>query len=83
MSCRSEALVLAVGLLLLSGGLNGLPMEWVGPAVAIGLGVVIAVAARPARPPSERGQDELPSTAGEPWERSALLTANLRCRLAG
>jgi hypothetical protein len=72
LSFGAGLLVLAVGLLLLSGGLNGLPMEWVGPAVAIGLGVVIAVAARPARParpprpPSEPGQDELPSTAGEP-----------------
>ena len=44
-------LVLALGLLLLSGGVGDIPMEWVGPAVAIGLGVVIVVAARPNRAP--------------------------------
>lgn len=45
--------VLGLGLLLLSGGVGDLPMEWVGPAVAIGLGVLIVVAARPARDESE------------------------------
>jgi hypothetical protein len=45
--------VLALGLVLLSGGVGDLPMEWVGPAVAIGLGVLIVVAAR-----SNRDQDE-------------------------
>jgi hypothetical protein len=42
----------AVGLLLLSGGpalSNNLPMEWVGPLVAIGLGTVLFFAARPER----------------------------------
>jgi hypothetical protein len=38
--------VLALGLVLLSGGVGDLPMEWVGPVVAIGLGVMILVAAR-------------------------------------
>jgi hypothetical protein len=52
-------LVLALGLLLLSGGLHGLRMEWVGPVVAIGLGVMIAVAARPSRA-SHHGPDGLP-----------------------
>jgi len=40
----------AVGLLLLSGGPalgHNLPMQWVGPMVAIGLGVVLFLAARP------------------------------------
>jgi hypothetical protein len=46
-------LVLGLGLLLLSGGLGDIPMEWVGPAVAIGLGVVIVVAARPNRAPDD------------------------------
>ena len=41
----------ATGLLLLSGGIGAIPMEWAGPAVAIGLGVMILVAARPERHP--------------------------------
>jgi hypothetical protein len=45
--------VLGLGLLLLSGGIGDLPMEWVGPVVAIGLGVLIVVAARPERVASE------------------------------
>jgi len=45
--------VLGVGLLLLSGGLSGLAMESVGPAVAIGLGVLILVAARPQSEPKD------------------------------
>ncbi len=44
---------LALGLVLLSGGVGDLPMEWVGPAVAIGLGVLIVVAARSNRNPDE------------------------------
>jgi len=48
-------LVLGLGLLLLSGGLGGLALEWVGPAVAIGLGVLIIFAARPERRPDEGG----------------------------
>ena len=42
----SGLLVLAVGLVLLSGTLDQIPLEWVGPTAAIGLGVVIAIAAR-------------------------------------
>jgi hypothetical protein len=53
LSLITGLLVLALGLLLLSGGLSGLRMEWAGPAVAIGSGVVILVAARPERGPSE------------------------------
>jgi TRAP-type C4-dicarboxylate transport system permease small subunit len=49
--------VLAVGLLLLSGGLDQVPMEWVGPAVAIGLGALILFAARPVREASDPGPD--------------------------
>lgn len=45
--------VLVLGLVLLSGGVGDLPMEWVGPAVAIGLGVLIVVAARSNRNPDE------------------------------
>jgi hypothetical protein len=38
---------------LLSGGVSDVPMEWVGPAVAIGLGVLILVAARPQSEPKD------------------------------
>jgi hypothetical protein len=48
-------MTLGLGLLLLSGGLGDVPMEWVGPAVAIGIGILIVVAARPGR-----NQDEDP-----------------------
>ncbi|MEP7082158.1 MAG: hypothetical protein ABI841_04175 [Chloroflexota bacterium] len=47
------ALFVMVGLLLLGGGADGLPMQWVGPLVAVLLGVVILFAARPRRPPAE------------------------------
>jgi hypothetical protein len=40
-------LFLVAGLLLLTGGVDGLQMQWVGPLVALGLGVVILIAARP------------------------------------
>lgn len=46
-------LALAVGLVLLTGGIGDLPMQWLGPAVAIGIGVVILVAARPGRASDE------------------------------
>jgi hypothetical protein len=42
----------AAGLLLLGGGptlVDRLPMAWVGPIVAIGLGVILLLAARPER----------------------------------
>ncbi len=47
LSLVSGLLILALGLLLLSGGLGGLQLEWVGPLIAIGLGLLVAVAARP------------------------------------
>lgn len=46
--------VLGLGLVLLSGGVGDMPMEWVGPAVAIGLGALILFAARPAREASDQ-----------------------------
>lgn len=49
LSFISGLLVLTVGLLLLSGNLDQVPMEWLGPVAAIGLGLVIAIAARPGR----------------------------------
>ncbi len=49
--------MLSLGLALLSGGLGDLPLEWVGPAVAIGLGALILFAARPTRQPSEQDPD--------------------------
>jgi TRAP-type C4-dicarboxylate transport system permease small subunit len=42
-------LTLGLGLLLLTGGVGHVPMEWVGPAVAIGVGLLIVVAALPDR----------------------------------
>ena len=45
--------LLGLGLLLLSGGVGDIRMEWVGPAVAIGLGAMILLAARPKRAPDE------------------------------
>jgi len=48
-SLLAGLMTLGLGLLLLSGGLGDVPMEWVGPAVAIGLGLLIVVAARPGR----------------------------------
>ena len=46
-------LVATLGLLLLSGNLGQVPMQWVGPLAAIGLGVVIAGAAYSGRRSSE------------------------------
>jgi hypothetical protein len=42
-------LVLAVGLVLLSGSLDQVPLQWAGPMAAIALGVVIAIAAASSR----------------------------------
>lgn len=48
---RSSSGFLTVGLLLLNGGTDGIPLDWAGPLVALGLGAVIATtAARPRRP---------------------------------
>jgi hypothetical protein len=49
-SLLAGLMTLGLGLLLLSGGLDDVPMEWVGPTVAIGIGIMIVVAARPRRP---------------------------------
>ena len=48
-SLLAGMMTLGLGLLLLSGGLSEVPMEWVGPAVAIGIGLMIVVASRPSR----------------------------------
>ena len=58
-SLLSGLLTLGLGLLLLSGGVSQVPMEWVGPAVAIGLGLLIVVAGRPSRDATE---DPVPTT---------------------
>ena len=50
-------MVLGLGLVLLSRGVDDLPMEWVGPAVAIGLGALILFAARPTREASDQEPD--------------------------
>jgi uncharacterized membrane protein len=52
-SLVAGSVVLGIGLLLISGGIASLKMEWVGPVVAIGLGVVIIFAARPNRESSD------------------------------
>jgi hypothetical protein len=52
-SLLAGLLTLVLGLLLLSGGVSDVPMEWVGPAVAIGVGLLIVVAARPSRVETE------------------------------
>lgn len=57
LSLVAGSLILAVGLVLLSGGVSDVPMEWVGPAVAIGLGAVIIFAARPAREASDHDSE--------------------------
>jgi len=49
--------VLGLGLVLLTGGVGDIPLEWVGPAVAIGLGALILFAARPVREASENAPD--------------------------
>ena len=54
-------MVLGLGLVLLSGGVGDIPMEWVGPAVAIGLGALILYAARPSR----EATDQQPDAADE------------------
>ena len=46
-------IALAFGLLLLTGGIGDLPMEWVGPVVAIGIGLVILFAALPRGEPDQ------------------------------
>jgi hypothetical protein len=60
-------LFVAAGLLLLSGGPtlgHNLPMEWVGPLVAIGLGAVLFLAARPERgKPHDNDADPEPESA--------------------
>lgn len=48
---------LGLGLVLLAGGVRDIRLEWVGPAVAIGVGAIILVAARPARKASDQEPD--------------------------
>jgi hypothetical protein len=58
LSLASGLIVVALGLLLLTGSIGDVPLEWVGPAVAIGLGVLILFAALPRREPSEGAPEE-------------------------
>jgi hypothetical protein len=48
--------VLGLGLLLLTGGVGDLALNWVGPGVAIGLGLLIVAAARSNRGSSDDAQ---------------------------
>jgi hypothetical protein len=62
------ALFLIVGVMLLSGTPNADAMQWLGPAAAIGLGVLILVATVPRRradAADEAAEDEPMSDAGE------------------
>ena len=43
-------LFVAVGLILLSGGIDALAFEWVGPVAAILLGALLIIVARSSRP---------------------------------
>jgi uncharacterized membrane-anchored protein len=61
LSLLAGLLALGFGLLLLTGDIGDLPMEWVGPAVAIGLGALILFAARPKR----EARDEEPASVDE------------------
>jgi hypothetical protein len=61
LSLLTGLLALGFGLVLLTGGIGDLRMEWVGPALAIGIGALILFAARPAREASE----EEPASAEE------------------
>jgi hypothetical protein len=55
--------VLGGALLLLTGGLGDVSLRWAGPSVAILLGILIVVAARPERPAKvESSVDESPAT---------------------
>lgn len=53
LSLLAGLLALGFGLVLLTGGIGDVPMKWVGPAVAIGLGALILFAARPSRASDE------------------------------
>ena len=57
LSLVAGLMVLGLGLLLLLGGVGDVPMEWVGPMVAIGLGAVIIFAARPTREATDQEPD--------------------------
>jgi hypothetical protein len=52
------SIFVAAGLVLLTGQSNAVPMEWVGPVVAVGLGLLIVYAARPRRPTEARDEPE-------------------------
>jgi len=47
------AIFVVAGLLLLTGGIEGIQMQWVGPVVAVIIGLVILFAVRPRRSPIE------------------------------
>lgn len=57
LSLVAGLLVLGLGLVLLSGGVGDVPTEWVGPAIAIGLGALILFAARPTREADDQEPD--------------------------
>ena len=46
-------LFVAAGLIVFSGGIDALALEWVGPLAVIGIGAVLIMAARPRRASSD------------------------------
>jgi hypothetical protein len=73
---RLDALSLAFGLVFVAGGLlllsggpalgHNLPMQWVGPLVAIGLGAVLFLAARPEREKPDPDEGDVNPEPAEP-----------------
>ena len=53
LSLAAGLLFTVCGLLLLSGGLRGLPMQWAGPLTAIVLAGIVVLAARSSRRPED------------------------------
>jgi hypothetical protein len=52
------AIFVAAGLVLLTGDTESLALQWVGPAVALGLAALVIFAVRPRRPDPDPDADE-------------------------
>ena len=58
LSLAAGLLFAVCGLLLLSGGLRGLPMQWAGPLTAIVMAGIVVLAARSSRRPAAEEEME-------------------------
>ena len=58
------ALLVIAGLVLLTGDADSLALAWVGPIVAVGLGVLIVYAVRPRRRAPDVSSDESEADEG-------------------